>query len=44
MKGIISMKNYVRPELEIVRFASENITDIHMGGVSGDGWEEIPED
>lgn len=36
------MKEYVKPEVEMVSFASEPVTDATTGGTSGVGTEIIP--
>lgn len=35
------MKEYTKPEIEFVDFATEAVTDQEQGGVSGDGIMDI---
>lgn len=36
------MKDYQKPEVEVIEFTAESITDNPIGTVSGEGTQDIP--
>lgn len=36
------MKEYQKPDVEVIEFTTESITDDPIGTVSGDGTQDIP--